>query len=37
MEKDLANEFLKIIGDRKLYTPLNGYSAFLQGSEYNTQ
>jgi phosphohistidine swiveling domain-containing protein len=37
MEKDLSDEFLKIIGNRKLYSPLNGYSAFIQGSEYNIQ
>jgi phosphohistidine swiveling domain-containing protein len=34
---DLADKYLKIVGKRKLYPPLNGYSIFLQGSEYNTQ
>jgi phosphohistidine swiveling domain-containing protein len=35
--RDLSDEYLRLIGGRKLYPPLNGYSAFLQGSEYNTQ
>ncbi|MEY2664685.1 MAG: pyruvate, water dikinase [Candidatus Parcubacteria bacterium] len=34
---NLADTYLGMIGKRKLYPPLNGYSAFLQGSEYNTQ
>jgi pyruvate,water dikinase len=34
---DLADKYLELIGKRKLYPPLNGYSAFLQGSEYNTK
>jgi phosphohistidine swiveling domain-containing protein len=34
---DLSDKFLKLVGERKLYPPLNGYSAFLQGSEYSTQ
>ncbi len=36
-QADLSNEFLKLIGSKKLYPPLNGYSAFIQGSEYNIQ
>jgi pyruvate,water dikinase len=36
-KKDLADEYLERIGNRKLYPPLNGYSAFLQGSEYNIE
>lgn len=34
---DLADRYLELIGKRKLYPPLNSYSAFLQGSEYNIQ
>lgn len=34
---DLADKYPKIIGKRKLYPPLNSYSAFIQGSEYNIQ
>ena len=37
MKPDLADKYLKMIGKRKLYPPLNGYSAFIQGSEYNIQ
>lgn len=33
--KDLSDEYLKLIGKRKLFPPLNNYSAFIQGSEYN--
>src|SRR6056297_2815983 len=33
---DLSDEFLKLIKDRKLNPPLNNYSAFIHGSEYNT-
>jgi phosphohistidine swiveling domain-containing protein len=36
-KEDLADAYLKLIGKRKLWFPMNGYSAFLQGSEYNTQ
>jgi len=34
---DLCDKYLELIGERKLYPPLNSYSAFLQGSEYNIQ
>lgn len=37
ISSDLSDRYLKLIGKRKLYPPLNNYSAFLQGSEYNTQ
>ncbi len=33
----VCDQFLELVGKGKLYPPLNGYSVFLQGSEYNTQ
>lgn len=37
MEKNLLETYLEILGRRKLYPALNGYSIFIQGSEYNTK
>ncbi|MFA6445806.1 MAG: PEP-utilizing enzyme, partial [Candidatus Paceibacterota bacterium] len=34
---NLADRYLELVGERKLYPPLNNYSAFIQGSEYNIQ
>lgn len=31
----LVDKFIKLLGDQKLWPPLNGYSPFFQGSEYN--
>lgn len=34
--KKLLDEYFFLLGDRHLYPPLNNYSPFIQGSEYNT-
>jgi phosphohistidine swiveling domain-containing protein len=36
-DKNLADEYITLLNGRKLYPPLNNYSAFIQGSEYNTE
>ena len=36
-QNNLSSDFLRLIGDKKLYPPLNNYSAFIQSSEYNIQ
>ncbi|GEM_PF-3754003 len=36
-KNNLSTDFLRLIGKNKLYLPLNNYSAFFLGSEFNIQ
>jgi phosphohistidine swiveling domain-containing protein len=37
MQNNIAEKYIKLIGEQKLWPPLNGYSPFIQGSEWNTK
>lgn len=37
MQNNVAEKYIKLIGEQRLWPPLNGYSPFIQGSEWNTK